>query len=236
MASVKISLQRVNERISTAASRCGRDARDISLVAVSKTHPAATLRAAHAAGQRDFGENYVQEAIAKMDALADLDLAWHFIGPIQSNKTRDIAARFHWVHSVDRARVAQRLSAQRAHGAPRLDVCVQVNLSDEATKSGCTPEEVRDLAHVVAALPNLRLRGLMTVPEPTADTGLQFARFARLTALRDRLNADGLGLDTLSMGMSDDLEAAIAAGSTMVRIGTAIFGPRETRLSADAAS
>lgn len=229
MALVKINLQDVKARISTAASRCGRDARDICLVAVSKTHPPAMVRAAHSAGQRDFGESYVQEALDKMDALSDLDLVWHFIGPVQSNKTRAIAERFDWVHSVDRERIAARLSAQRPPGRPPLQVCVQVNVSGEMTKSGCAPEEVGPLAHAVAVLPNLRLRGLMAVPEPTADPGLQFARFARLAALRDALNAEGLALDTLSMGMSDDLEAAVAAGSTMVRVGTAIFGPREAR-------
>jgi hypothetical protein len=236
MAPVKNNLQGVKARISTAASRCGRDARDLCLVAVSKTHPAALIRAAHAAGQRDFGESYAQEALEKMDALADLDLVWHFIGPLQSNKTRVVAERFDWVHSVDRERIAARLSAQRPPHRSPLQVCVQVNVSGEATKSGCAPEETGALAHAVAALPNLRLRGLMAVPEPSADPGLQFARFARLAALRDALNAEGLSLDTLSMGMSDDLEAAIAAGSTVVRVGTAIFGPRESRAAASAES
>ena len=226
MSPVKINLQGVNARISTAASLCGRHARDIVLVAVSKTHPASLIREAHAAGQRDFGENYVQEALDKMDALADLDLAWHFIGPIQSNKTRPIAERFDWVHSVDRERIAARLSAQRPPSRGPLQVCIQVNVSGEASKSGCAPEDAAALARAVAAMPNLRLRGLMTVPEPTDDVALQRARFAQLAALRDAIAASGTALDTLSMGMSDDLEAAIAAGSTMVRIGTAIFGPR----------
>jgi pyridoxal phosphate enzyme (YggS family) len=236
MALVKNNLQGVKARISTAASRCGRDARDIVLVAVSKTHAAERIREAHAAGQRDFGENYVQEALEKMAALADLDLAWHFIGPIQSNKTRAIAECFDWVHSVDRERIAARLSAQRPAASAPLNVCVQVNVSGEASKSGCTPGEAKDLAHAVAQLPRLRLRGLMAVPEPTDDTALQFARFATLARLRDELNAEGLALDTLSMGMSDDLEAAVAAGSTMLRIGTAIFGPREARAPASADS
>jgi hypothetical protein len=234
MAPVKINLQGVKARISTAALQCGRDARDISLVAVSKTHPPQMIREAHAAGQRDFGENYVQEALAKMDALADLDLVWHFIGPIQSNKTRPIAERFDWVHSVDREKVAARLAAQRPAGKPPLNVCVQVNVSGEATKSGCAPEGLKPLARAVAAMPGLRLRGLMAVPEPTGDPAVQRERFGRLAALRDELNGEGLALDTLSMGMSDDLEAAVAAGSTLVRIGTAIFGPRETRAAVSA--
>jgi pyridoxal phosphate enzyme (YggS family) len=236
MAPVKINLQGVKARISTAASQCGRDARDICLVAVSKTHPADTVRAAHAAGQRDFGENYVQEAVAKMDALADLDLVWHFIGPIQSNKTKPLAERFDWVHSVDREKVAARLAAQRPAGRPPLNVCVQVNVSGEASKSGCSPGEAKPLARAVAAMPGLRLRGLMAVPEPTDDAKVQYERFAQLARLRDELAAEGLPLDTLSMGMSDDLEAAIAAGSTMVRVGTAIFGPRQARTPASAES
>jgi PLP dependent protein len=227
MTPVKINLQGVNARISTAASQCGRHARDIVLVAVSKTHPAALIRAAHAAGQRDFGENYVQEALDKIDALGDLDLVWHFIGPIQSNKTRPIAERFDWVHSVDREKIAARLSSQRPASRGLLNVCIQVNVSGEASKSGCAPDEALALARAVAAMPNLRLRGLMAVPEPTDDPAIQRARFDHLARLRDAIAADGIAVDTLSMGMSDDLEAAIAAGSTMVRIGTAIFGPRE---------
>jgi pyridoxal phosphate enzyme (YggS family) len=227
MSPVKINLQGVNARISTAASLCGRHARDIVLVAVSKTHPAALIREAHEAGQRDFGENYVQEAVAKMDALAGLDLVWHFIGPIQSNKTRPIAERFDWVHSVDREKIAVRLAEQRPAARGPLNVCLQVNVSGEASKSGCAPGDALALARAVAAMPHLRLRGLMAVPEPTDDTDVQRARFGQLAALRDAIVAAGIPLDTLSMGMSDDLEAAIAAGSTMVRIGTAIFGPRE---------
>jgi pyridoxal phosphate enzyme (YggS family) len=236
MTPVKINLQGVNARISTAASLCGRHARDIVLVAVSKTHPASLIREAHATGQRDFGESYVQEALEKMDALGDLDLVWHFIGPVQSNKTRPIAERFDWVHSIEREKIAARLSAQRPAARGPLDVCIQVNVSGEASKSGCTPEEAPALARAVAAMPNLRLRGLMTVPEPTDDATVQRARFATLAALRDRIVAAGVPLDTLSMGMSDDLEAAIAAGSTMVRIGTAIFGPRERTGAAQAPS
>ena len=229
MSPVKINLQGVKTRISTAAEASHRNPRDIVLVAVSKTHGPALIRAAHAAGQRDFGENYVQEAIEKMAALSDLDIVWHFIGPIQSNKTRQIAAHFDWVHSVDRAQIAARLSAQRPPGKPPLEVCVQVNVSGEATKSGVDPAAAKALTRAVAALPGLRLRGLMAVPEPTRDAELQRRRFDAVARLRDELVAEGLPLDTLSMGMSDDLEAAVAAGATMLRIGTAIFGPRERR-------
>ncbi len=232
MASVKINLQGVKARISTAAAACRRDARDIVLVAVSKTHPPELVREAFEAGQRDFGENYVQEALEKMDALAGLPLVWHYIGPIQSNKTRAIAERFSWVHSVDRLKIAERLSAQRPPGLPPLSICLQVNVSGEATKSGADPAALVPLAQAVAKLPRLELRGLMTVPEPTRDVALQRARFRQLAELRAALVATGLALDTLSMGMSDDLEAAIAEGATMVRVGTAIFGPRH-RVSAD---
>lgn len=221
------ALQGVKSRIQEAARSSRRDAREIVLVAVSKTFPAASIRAVHALGQRDFGENYAQEAIAKMDALADLrDLVWHFIGPLQSNKTKLIAERFDWVHSVDRLKIAERLAAQRPADRAPLQVCVQVNTSGETSKSGCAPQDAPALAHAITKLPNLRLRGLMTVPEPTDDRTLQARRFASLAALRDRLASEGLALDTLSMGMSADLEEAIAAGATMVRVGTAIFGAR----------
>jgi pyridoxal phosphate enzyme (YggS family) len=168
----------------------------------------------------------VQEGVAKVEALADLDLEWHFIGPLQSNKTRLVANSFAWVHSIDRLKIAQRLSEQRDVFLPPLQVCIQVNVSGEASKSGVSPAELPDLARAVAALPRLKLRGLMTIPEPTSDVALQRSRFAMLRQLMDQLRADGLELDTLSMGMSDDLEAAIAEGSTMVRVGTAIFGSR----------
>ncbi|MCP1724003.1 pyridoxal phosphate enzyme (YggS family) [Pseudomonas citronellolis] len=191
---------------------------------MSKTKPAADIREAHAAGLDDFGENYLQEALGKQVELADLALTWHFIGPIQSNKTRPIAEHFHWVHSVDRLKVAERLSAQRPAHLPPLNVCLQVNVSGEASKSGCAPEELPALARAVAALPNLKLRGLMAIPEPTEDVAAQRAAFARL---RELLTALNLGLDTLSMGMSHDLEAAIAEGATWVRIGTALFGARD---------
>lgn len=213
-------------RIARAAEAAGRDAAEVRLLAVSKTWPADSVREAAAAGQRAFGENYVQEGAEKVDALAGLGLEWHFIGPLQSNKTRLVANRFVWVHSIDRLKIAERLSAQRDAHLPPLEVCIQVNVSGEASKSGVAPGELPALARAVAGLPRLRLRGLMAIPEPTSDVALQRARFATLRQLRDQLNADGLALDTLSMGMSDDLEAAIAEGSTMVRVGTAIFGSR----------
>lgn len=213
-------------RIARAAEAAGRDAAEVRLLAVSKTWPADSVREAAAAGQRAFGENYVQEGAEKVDALAGLGLEWHFIGPLQSNKTRLVANRFAWGHSIDRLKIAERLSAQRDAHLPPLEVCIQVNVSGEASKSGVAPGELPELAHAVAGLPRLRLRGLMAIPEPTSDVALQRARFATLRQLRDQLNADGLALDTLSMGMSDDLEAAIAEGSTMVRVGTAIFGSR----------
>lgn len=216
-------LQAVAGRIASAARAAGRGPGDIRLVAVSKTFPPERIRAAFDAGQRDFGENYVQEAVEKIDALAELPITWHFIGPIQSNKTRTIAERFHWVHSVDRLKIAERLSAQRPSGLPPLEICLQVNVSGEESKSGVPPGDVSALAAAVAQLPNLRLRGLMAIPEPTDDVALQRSRFATLRQLRD---ATGLALDTLSMGMSDDLESAIAEGATIVRVGRAIFGDR----------
>jgi pyridoxal phosphate enzyme (YggS family) len=226
MDTIEKRLQAVKSRIARACAAAGRDPRDIVLVAVSKTCPADAVRAAHAAGQRDFGENHAQDAVAKIEALGNLDLVWHFIGPIQSNKTRTIAAHFAWVHSIDRVKVAERLADQRPEALPPLQACIQVNVSGEATKSGVAPAEAPALARAVAALPRLQLRGLMAIPEPTDDPALQRRRFDSLRELRDRLAADGLVLDTLSMGMSDDLEAAIAAGATMVRVGTAIFGAR----------
>ena len=181
---------------------------------------------AAAAGQRAFGENYVQEGAEKVDALAGLGLEWHFIGPLQGNKTRPVANAFSWVHSVDRIRIAQRLSEQRDVYLPPLQVCIQVNVSGEQSKSGVSPAALPELARAVSSLPRLTLRGLMTIPEPTPDVAVQRARFASLRRLRDMLNSEGMTLDTLSMGMSDDLEAAIAEGATIVRVGTAIFGSR----------
>lgn len=199
----------------------------MQLLAVSKTWPAASVREAVAAGQRAFGENYAQEAVDKAAELADPGLEWHFIGPLQSNKTRLVAENFVWVHSVDRLKIAERLAAQRPPTLAPLQVCIQVNVSGEASKSGCVPDQAGALAHAAAALPNLCLRGLMAIPEPSDDVSLQRRRFALLRQLRDRINAEGLLLDTLSMGMSHDLEAAIMEGATLVRIGTAIFGERK---------
>lgn len=214
----------VLERIAAASRTAGRDPATVGLLAVSKTKPAAALREAAAAGLRDFGENYLQEALDKQGELADLPLVWHFIGPIQSNKTRAIAGHFDWVHSVDRLKIAQRLAEQRPAERGPLNICLQVNVSGEASKSGCHPDDLPALAAAVSQLPNLRLRGLMAIPEPTDDPAEQRAAFARLRTLSEALN---LGLDTLSMGMSQDLEAAIAEGATWVRIGTALFGARD---------
>lgn len=214
----------VLERIAAASRTAGRDPATVGLLAVSKTKPAAALREAAAAGLRDFGENYLQEALDKQRELADLPLVWHFIGPIQSNKTRAIAGHFDWVHSVDRLKIAQRLAEQRPAERGPLNICLQVNVSGEASKSGCHPDDLPALAAAVSQLPNLRLRGLMAIPEPTDDPAEQRAAFARLRTLSEALN---LGLDTLSMGMSQDLEAAIAEGATWVRVGTALFGARD---------
>ena len=224
MSTIAKNIAKVRTRIREAAQACGRDPQTVGLLAVSKTKPAAAVREAHACGQSDFGENYLQEALNKQAELSDLPLTWHFIGPIQSNKTRPIAEHFAWVHSVDRLKIAQRLSEQRPTQMPPLNICLQVNVSGEASKSGCTPDELPALAKAVSQLPNLRLRGLMTIPEPTSDVAQQHAACARLRQLRDDLN---LELDVLSMGMSDDLEAAIAEGATWVRIGTALFGARD---------
>ncbi|WP_372821859.1 YggS family pyridoxal phosphate-dependent enzyme [Pseudomonas parafulva] len=224
MSTLADNLRAISERIDNAARAAGRDTASVHLLAVSKTKPATAIREIHAAGVRDVGENYLQEALAKQDELRDLPLIWHFIGPIQSNKTKAIAEHFDWVHSVDRLKIAQRLSEQRPNGLPALNVCLQVNVSGEDSKSGCTPADLPALAQAVAELPNLRLRGLMAIPEPSDDRATQEAAFARLRQLQENL---GLGLDTLSMGMSHDLEAAIAQGATWVRIGTALFGARD---------
>ena len=224
MSTIAENIAKVGARIREAAQASQRNLQDIGLLAVSKTKPADAVREAHAAGLRDFGENYLQEALEKQAALSDLPLIWHFIGPIQSNKTRPIAEHFDWVHSVDRLKIAQRLSDQRSAHLPALNICLQVNVSLEASKSGCSPEELPELARAISALPNLRLRGLMAIPEATDDIAAQHAAFARLRQLRDDL---ALNLDTLSMGMSHDLEAAIAEGATWVRIGTALFGARD---------
>jgi pyridoxal phosphate enzyme (YggS family) len=226
--SIASQLQRVHQRMADASVSSGRNVSSVQLLAVSKTFSAAAVREACAAGQRAFGENYVQEALAKMAELADLrsQLEWHLIGPLQSNKTRDVAAAFDWVHSVDRLKIAERLSAQRPAGMPPLQLCLQVNISGEASKSGLPPVEVAAVAAAVAALPRVVLRGLMAIPEPAADRQAQRAPYRALRELLQSLNAGGLGLDTLSMGMSADLEAAVWEGATLVRVGSAIFGGR----------
>jgi len=227
MTTISNALQAVRQRIAQAAAAAGRPATAIQLLAVSKTFPAAAVRQAYTAGQRAFGESYVQEAMEKVEALNDLPLKWHFIGPLQSNKTRPIAESFAWVHSLDRARIADRLSSGRPSSQPDLQVCLQVNVSGESSKSGVAPEDLPTLARYVRTLPRLKLRGLMAIPEPTGDPVKQRQSFVRLRQLLEQLNAEGFQLDTLSMGMSDDLEAAIAEGATIVRVGSAIFGERE---------
>ena len=228
MTSVIGNLQQVRKRIATACAMAGRDVQTVTLLAVGKTFGADAVREAIDAGQRAFGENYVQEALAKIEALADARdrIEWHLIGPLQANKTRVVAENFDWVHSVERLKIAQRLSEQRPPGLPPLQVCLQVNVSGEASKSGVAPAELLPLARAVAALPQVRLRGLMAIPEPIDDPVAQRGPHRMLRELLDSLNAEGLGLDTLSMGMSADLEAAIAEGATIVRVGTAIFGGR----------
>jgi pyridoxal phosphate enzyme (YggS family) len=221
MGSIPHNLQAVKSRIDAAARACGRDPRAVRLLAVSKTHAPELVREAHAAGQRAFGENYLQEALDKMARLADLPLEWHLIGPLQSNKTRAAAERFDWVQSVDREKVARRLAEQRPAGMAPLNVLLQVNASGEASKSGVAPREARALAAAVAGMQRLRLRGLMAIPEPGAPA----ERYREIARLYESLRGE-FGLDTLSLGMTDDMEVAIAEGSTMVRIGTAIFGPR----------
>lgn len=217
------NLTQVLNRIQAAAEGCGRKAQDITLLAVSKTQPAAAISEAYAAGQREFGENYLQEALEKIHALAALNLEWHFLGPIQSNKTRPIAEHFAWIHSLARVSIAQRLNAARPQGLKPLNVCIQVNADGQASKAGVALDEVAVLAEQIQRLPNLRLRGLMAIPNP-ADPAPAFAALAQLQG--DLNRRYGWQLDTLSMGMSDDLDIAIAAGSTLVRVGTAIFGPR----------
>lgn len=219
-------LAAVREQIARAAAAAGRDPADIRLVGVSKLQPVTAIRAALAAGLEDLGENFLQEALEKMAVLGPVPARWHFIGALQSNKTAQVAAHFDWVHSVDRLKLAERLSRQRPAELSPLNVCIQVRIGGEASKGGAEPGEVEALAEAIAALPRLRLRGLMAVPPPETDPARQRAWCRELADLYRRLEAGGLGLDTLSMGMSDDLEAAVAEGATMVRIGTAIFGPR----------
>lgn len=226
MTTIGDNLQSVRTRIATACAAAGRNAASVALLAVSKTFGPEAVREAHAAGQTAFGENYIQEAVEKIALLQDLPLQWHCIGPIQSNKTRLVAAHFDWAHTVDRLKIAQRLSEQRPQGLAPLQVCIQVNIDGGATKAGVAPDEALALAREVAALPRLALRGIMTIPEPSPDATGQLAVHQRARALFDDLRAAGLPLDTLSMGMTADLEAAVQAGSTMVRVGTAIFGGR----------
>jgi len=220
------NLQAVQNTLVRAAYAAQRNPQDITLLAVSKTFSAAALREAYQAGQKLFGENYVQEALDKIAALRDLPLQWHFIGPIQSNKTRAIAENFSWVHSVDKLKTAERLSAQRPENLPLLNICLQVNVSGEHSKSGVTINEIAELAQAIARLPRLKLRGLMAIPAPADDLAAQRAPFAQLRQLQALLNTQGLTLDTLSMGMTHDLHAAILEGATIVRVGTAIFGER----------
>ena len=230
MGSIGSNLQEVKRRIAAACTSAGRDAQGVTLLAVSKTFGAEAVRQAHAAGQRAFGENYVQESLDKIAALSDLrsQLEWHLIGPLQSNKTRPVAEAFDWVHSVDRLKIAERLAAQRPAALPALQVCLQVNISGEPSKSGLAPADVLAVARAVAALPTERLvlQGLMAIPEPAGDVDSQRRPHRALRELRDALGREGLALDTLSIGMSADLEAAIAEGATLVRVGSAIFGTR----------
>jgi len=228
---IALRLEKVRGEIHAAAEQAGRKPDSIRLIAVSKQKPGADIRDAAMAGQRDFGENYLQEALPKIDELRSLALTWHFIGPIQSNKTRAIAENFDWVHTIDRERIARRLSDQRPQDRDPLNICLQVKLQQEDTKSGVEAADAEDLAHAITTMPNLTLRGLMAIPKPTDNFDSQVAVFERLARLRDTVNA-GLDanappLDVLSMGMSDDMRAAVVAGATHVRIGTAIFGPRK---------
>lgn len=226
MTAILSNLQATRAAIARAAKLAHRDVADVRLLAVSKTFPATAVREAYLGGQTAFGENYLQEALEKIEALRDLPLEWHFIGPIQSNKTRAIAESFAWVHSVDRLKIAERLSAQRPAHLPPLNLCLQVNVSGEKSKSGVAPEEAAQLAQEVVRLPHIKLRGLMTIPAPVTNEEEQRVPFAQMRALLDTLNSEGLALDTLSMGTSHDYPAAILEGATIVRIGTAIFGQR----------
>lgn len=226
MTVIASNLQAVHQSIARVVHKAQRRMEDVTLLAVSKTFPASAVREAYAAGQRIFGENYVQEALEKINTLRDLPLEWHFIGPIQSNKTRVIAENFAWIHSVDRLKIAERLSAQRPQDMPPVNVCIQVNVSGENSKSGVAPSMLQELAQQIARLPRLKLRGLMAIPAPAEGLSAQRKPFMQLRELLQHLNAQGLMLDTLSMGMSQDLEAAILEGSTIVRVGSAIFGQR----------
>lgn len=229
MTRIAENVQKVRAQILAACQAAGRDPREVQLLAVSKTRTHEEVREAFGTGLRAFGENYVQEGIEKIQALQDLPLEWHFIGPLQSNKSRLVAEHFDWVHSLDRLKIAERLSAQRPEHLAPLNVCLQVNISHEASKSGCSEQEALDLARAIATLPRLRLRGLMVIPAPTQDAAAQQAILAQARQLFQQLKQHLPALDTLSMGMSDDLEAAVAEGSTLLRIGTALFGPRPSK-------
>lgn len=236
MSPIGANLQEVLRRIEAATATAGRARNSVRLLAVSKTWPARCVAEAFEAGQRAFGENQEQEAARKIAALEQLAIEWHFIGPIQSNKTRTIAERFAWAHSIEREKIARRLSEQRPAHSPPLMVCVQVNVSGEASKAGVRPDEAPALARLVAGMPGLRLRGLMTIPAPGPDPAARRSQFRRLREIYEHLRAAGMALDTLSMGMSDDLEDAIMEGATLVRVGTAVFGRRETASAAGAAT
>ena len=226
MTSIAHNLQTVRQKLSHAAEKSQRNPSDIILLAVSKTQPAQAIEEAYSQGQRHFGENYLQESLEKITQLSGLDIVWHFIGPLQSNKTRPIAENFSWVHSVDRLKIAQRLSAQRSKDSAPLNICIQVNISDESNKSGCSIQELPSLAAQISALPNIALRGLMAIPHATDDLEAQSQAFKEMKILLNALQSDHPEMDTLSMGMSGDMDTAIAQGSTIVRIGTAIFGQR----------
>jgi len=228
MGNIAENLEKIKIQIAAACRKYGRTEGSVKLVAVSKTHPVDRVRVAIQSGQTDFGENYTQEALEKIGALGHSGLVWHFIGPVQSNKTRLLSENVDWVHTIDSLRIAKRLSDARPASFAALNVCIQVNISGEASKSGIPPEQLPELASSIAALPRLQLRGLMVIPAPETDFARQRQAFARTRQLLEQLNRAGLALDTLSMGMSDDLEAAIAEGATLVRIGTAIFGARQT--------
>ncbi|MDO9433809.1 YggS family pyridoxal phosphate-dependent enzyme [Hydrogenophaga sp.] len=240
MTTIEGNLQGLRERIARACAQAGRDVTEVSLLAVSKTFGPDAVRQAYAAGQRCFGENYVQEGVEKILALResavlqDDSIEWHCIGPVQSNKTRLVASHFDWMHSVDRLKIAERLSEQRPEHMPPLQICLQVNVDGGLTKSGIAPGALRALAEAVVALPQLQLRGLMCIPEPADGFEAQRALFLQARVLFERLNDDGFALDTLSMGMSDDLEAAVAAGSTLVRVGRAVFGGRPSKVTSSA--
>jgi len=227
MTTIRDNLQIIGAKINQFCQKYDRDPSEVQLLAVSKKHPASAIQEAYAAGQTVFGENYAQELLDKAAALADLAIEWHFIGPMQSNKTRKIAAVASWVHTIDRLKIAQRLNDQRPSELDPLAVCIQVNISGELSKSGVMPDEVEPLAEAIHQLPNLSLRGLMVIPAPESDFDKQRAIFRQAALLKNQLNQTGLKLDTLSMGMSNDMEAAIAEGATIVRIGTAIFGARK---------